>query len=328
VAALDAGEFDRALAMYGIALGPRAIKALEAVPSGSHSHHEVEWRGAMRRAFWAMAPWRLPKHGGMLALMPRQRHQHKAWLAWRPPGTLEIEGTASNTRMARCRWARDVDEDLERLGIERTAVKALANKPKPRKVKPQKSLAEMIAGKDLWKADTAMKHAKQRDHREAIAELFAIANGSSPPEERANAIWIAIAIADRDDGARFAAYLHDTHERVRRMGIEGVKRLGYVEAVPVLAKLVCESFSSRRMDHYHAATAMKTLSGRNGPSGLLAYFASEDPRVREAACRAFEIYDQGREMARPYLEKALSDDDAAVVAAAKSAFREFAKRQR
>lgn len=334
VALLDAGDFDKALAMYGISLGERAIKVLEGVPTGSHSSHEVEWREVLRRALWSMAVWSMKDvRWGSLALLPHQRHQVKGWISWQPPGEITIKGTASNMRLARCRWAREVEWDLARLGIARTGAKAVATKQttakkgtaKDPKAKPQKTLAEMIAGKPPWKADTAMKHAKQRPHREAIAELLAIANGTSPADERANAIWIAIAIADATDGAKFAKYLHDKDERVRRMGIEGVKRLGYVDAIPALAELVCDSFKSRRMDHYHAATAMKTLSGRNGPSGLLPYFASEHPRVREAACRAFEMYDQGREMARPHLEKLLLDDDAAVVAAAKSTLRKFAK---
>lgn len=327
-ALLDAGDFDAALAMYGIALSPRAVKVLEGVPTGSHSSHEAESRETLRRVLWSMAVWKLASvRWGALALLPHQRHQVKAWIAWHPPSTIEIEGTASNMRLARCRWAREVDWDLARLGIERTTKAAPALKPvKAAKAKPQKSFAEMIAGKELWKADTAMKHAKQRPSRETIAELLAIADGKSKPVERANAIWIAIAIANAGDGATFAKYLDDPSEYVRRMGIEGVKRLGYAAAIPKLAAIVCESFKTKRMDHYNAATAMKTLSGRNGPSGLLPYFASDDARVREAACRAFEIYDQGRELARPYLEKMLSDDDAAVVAAAKSTFRAFAKR--
>jgi hypothetical protein len=329
-ALLDAGEFDKALAMYGVSLSERAIKVLEGVPTGSHSSHEVEHRATLRRTLWSMALWKLKDvRWGSLALLPHQHHQVKAWISWQPPGEITLSNTGSNMRLARCRWARDVEWDLARLGIARSteiAKPAAAKKTATKKEKPQKSLVEMLVGKELWKIDTALKHARQRPQRESLMELFAYANGRGDEIERANALWVAIAIADAIDGASFVRYLGDKSEYVRRMGIEGVKRLGHRDAVPELARLVCESFSSKRMDHYHAITAMKSLSGKQGPSGILPYFASEHPRVREAACRAFEIYDQGHAMARPYLEKALSDDNAAVVTAAKSALRTIAKR--
>ncbi|MFN0247006.1 MAG: HEAT repeat domain-containing protein [Kofleriaceae bacterium] len=350
-ALLDAGDFDKALAMYGIALSKSAVKVLEGVPRGSHSSHEAEHREALRRVLWSTAVWRLKEvRWGSMALLPHQRHQVKAWISWQPPGEITISSTGSNTRLARCRWARDIDWDLARLGVTRsteiTAKPATAKQTKTKtektekkekkeknekeknekEKKPQKSLVEMLVGKALWKVDTALKHARQRPRREPLAELFAYANGRGDGIERANALWVAIGIADTIDGASFVRYLDDKNVYVRRMGIEGVKRLGYVDAVPDLAGLACESFSTRRVDCYHAITAMKSLSGKQGPSGILPYFASEHPRVREAACRAFEIYDQGRAMARPYLEKALLDDNAAVVAAAKSALRVIAKR--
>jgi hypothetical protein len=327
VALLDAGDFDKALAMYGISVSESAIKVLEGVPTGSHSSHEAESREVLRRVLWSLAAWKLKDvRWGSMALLPHQRHQVKGWISWQPPGEITISGTASNMRLARCRWARDVDQDLARLGIARSKAVAANLPAKKKKVaKPQKPLVDMIAGKPLWTVDTAMKHAKQRPQRETMAELLAIVDSDRKHDERANALMIAAAIAEARDAKTIAAYLDDRSDRVRRMAIDAVKRLGYTAAIGKLAVMVCTK-RKEGIEDIHAATAMKTLSGRNGPSGLLGYFASEDPRVREAACRAFEIFDQGQEMARPYLEKALLDDDAAVVAAAKSTFRKFAKR--
>ena len=48
--------------------------------------------------------------------------------------------------------------------------------------------------------------------------------------------------------------------------------------------------------------------------------------MREAACNAFSIFDDGHELGQPYLEKALADRDKAVAAAAKRALAEIAKR--
>jgi hypothetical protein len=110
------------------------------------------------------------------------------------------------------------------------------------------------------------------------------------------------------------------------MTIEAIKRTSYTAAIPALAVIVCSSRRGNQVEGVYAATAMKSLSGKRGASGLLCYFASDDPRVREAACHAFSMFDDGHKLALPYLEKALLDLDPAVAAAAKSALTKIAKR--
>jgi hypothetical protein len=55
-ALLDAGRFDEALALYGMALEPYAIKVLEGIPLGGHGgDHTEAWQRTLRRAVGAGA---------------------------------------------------------------------------------------------------------------------------------------------------------------------------------------------------------------------------------------------------------------------------------
>jgi hypothetical protein len=322
---LDAGRFDEALALYGIALGPRAVKVLEGVPLGSHATHIDKWRTTMRRTLWLLAPWRLANISvaGRLVLLPHQHHQVKSWIAFHPPGMIEIEATGSNARLAQCRWRREVDlAPAPSRASPATKVTKAATRAEP----APKLLADLIAGKELWKATSAMEHAKRRPARDAMVELVKILSGDGPPVERANAMWIASVIASPEDGPTFVRYLDDPEPEVRRMTIDAIKRTGYAAAIPTLAALVCASRHGHGVEGVYAATAMKALSGKRGASGLVGYFASDDPRVREAACHAFTMFDDGHKMASPYLEKARLDMDPAVAAAAVNALTKIAKR--
>jgi HEAT repeat protein len=207
------------------------------------------------------------------------------------------------------------------LGVHTTKLAKAA----PRIERAAKPLAELIASKDLWNATTALEHAKRRPPREAIAELVHILAGDGPSAERANAMWIASAVASPEDGPILARYLNDPSSDVRRMAFEAVKRTGYSDAIPTLAAIVCASVHDNQAEGVFAATAMKSLSGKRGASGLLSYFASDDPRVREAACHAFMMFDDGHKLALPYLEKAATDNDPAVAAAARRTLMKLAK---
>jgi hypothetical protein len=320
VALLDAGRFDEALALYGIVLGASAVKILEGIPLGSHATHVSEWRATLRRTLWLLAPWRLANitAAGRLVLFPHQHHQMKSWIAFHPPGTIELENTGSNARLAQCRWRREVDLAPAPASSPSPPPRKLAKAARRAEPAP-KPLAELIAGKQLWKATTALDHAKRRPARDAMAELVTILAGDGPSTERANAMWIASAIASPEDGPTLARYLDDRSPEVRRMTFDAIKRTRYTDAIPTLAAIVCASRRGERVEGVSAATAMKSLSGKRGASGLVGYFASDDPRVREAACHAFTMFDDGHKLARPYLEKALLDSDPAVVAAAKDA---------
>lgn len=109
VTLLDAGRFDDALAMFGIALSPSTIKVLEGVPINLHDAPLAPaWQAALRRALWEMAPWSLANaRSGSLALLPHQRHQRKAWLAW-SGSTIDVKYTGSNARSPDVAWKRDV----------------------------------------------------------------------------------------------------------------------------------------------------------------------------------------------------------------------------
>jgi hypothetical protein len=318
---LDEGRFDEALALYGIALGPRALRVLEGTPLSSEATHVDEWRATMRRTLWLLAPWRLQNITvpGRLELLPHQRQQMKSWIAFHPPSTIEVEDTGSNSRLAQCMWQRQTAPAS--LGVHTTKLAKAA----PRIERAAKPLAELIASKDLWNATTALEHAKRRPPREAIAELVHILAGDGPSAERANAMWIASAVASPEDGPILARYLNDPSSDVRRMAFEAVKRTGYSDAIPTLAAIVCASVHDNQAEGVFAATAMKSLSGKRGASGLLSYFASDDPRVREAACHAFMMFDDGHKLALPYLEKAATDNDPAVAAAARRTLMKLAK---
>jgi hypothetical protein len=104
---LDAGRFDDAFAMFEIVLAPATIKVLEGVAVNTHDAELAGvWRDALRRMLWDTAPWALAKRPpGRLGLLPNQRHQRKAWLAWAGKA-LDIEYTASNARLPHVAWKR------------------------------------------------------------------------------------------------------------------------------------------------------------------------------------------------------------------------------
>jgi hypothetical protein len=326
-ALLDAGRFDEALAMYGISLSERAIRTLEGMRGSTYA---AEDREALRRTLWELAPWSLPRRGwNSLALLSHQTGQVKGWIALREQ-TIDIDSTARNDRLPEVLWKRPVDFDLRRLGIERVPVAALATRapsasPKAGKPRPTVTLAEALRGKDWWKATRALELAKRRPRREACDELLAIARGTGPENERAGAVHILGEIARDEDDEALAGFLEDPDETVRRVAIDAVKRRGYRAALPTLARIVTSPQSGRSTLRTHALTAMKSLSGKSGPAGLIGYLDHEDPRVREAACIAFTIFEDGRRMAKEPLEQRLADVDPSVAKAAAQALETLPK---
>jgi len=185
------------------------------------------------------------------------------------------------------------------------------------------SLADALRDKKLGRIDRARKLAKARDRDQAAHELLAVAKHASG-DARANALDVLAAVGRPEDGAELARYLGDPERSVQSVAIEGVKRTGYVAAVPALAMLVlgrdARPTSGRSRLAMEAATAMKALSGKRGAAALTGYLSSDDPRVREAACVAFTMFaNPGTKVARPLLERLLGDGDARVAKAAKRA---------
>jgi HEAT repeat protein len=184
-------------------------------------------------------------------------------------------------------------------------------------------LADALRGKPLGEIKRARELAAGRDCDAAAGELLAIARRSSG-DARANALGVLVAIARPEHGAELARYLGDAERSVQRIAIDGVKRTGYAAAVPALAQLVLardgKPTSARTRLAIEAATAMKALSGQRGAAALTGYLGSEDPRVREAACVAFTLFNNlGAKQARPALERLLADGDPRVVRAARRA---------
>ena len=185
------------------------------------------------------------------------------------------------------------------------------------------SLADALRDKKLGRIDRARKLAKARDRDQAAHELLAVAKHASG-DARANALDVLAAVGRPEDGAELARYLGDPERSVQSVAIEGVKRTGYVAAVPALAMLVLgrdtRPTSGRSRLAMEAATAMKALSGKRGAAALTGYLSSDDPRVREAACVAFTMFaNPGIKVARPLLERLLADGDPRVAKAAKRA---------
>jgi HEAT repeat protein len=184
-------------------------------------------------------------------------------------------------------------------------------------------LADALRGKRLGHIRRACRLAKQRDRGQAAGELLAIARHTSG-EARANALGVLVGVARPEDGPELARYLADPERSVQRVAIDGVKRTGYVPAVPALAALVLGNGATptghRTELAVSAATAMKVLSGKRGAAALTSYLGSADPRVREAACVAFTLFDNpGTKAARPLLEDLLDDGDPRVARAARRA---------
>lgn len=188
---------------------------------------------------------------------------------------------------------------------------------------PIESLADALRDRKLGRIDRARKLAKARDRDQAARELLAIARCASG-DARANALDVLAAVGRPEDGPELARYLDDPERSVQSVAIDGVKRTGYAAAVPVLATLVlgrdAKATSGRTRLAVEAATAMKALSGKRGAAALTGYLTSEDPRVREAACVAFTMFSNpGTKVARPLLERLLTDGDVGVAKAAKRA---------
>lgn len=185
------------------------------------------------------------------------------------------------------------------------------------------ALTAALRDKRLGRTDRARKLAKQCDRDQAARALLAIAKRAGG-DARANALDVLATVGRPEDGPALARYLGDPERSVQRVAIDGVKRIGYAAAVPVLATLVLDRDakpnSGRSRLAVEAATAMKALSGKRGAAALTGYLTSEDPRVREAACVAFTLLgNPGTKLARPLLERLLSDGDARVAKAAKRA---------
>jgi HEAT repeat protein len=185
------------------------------------------------------------------------------------------------------------------------------------------SLADALRDRKLGQIDRARKLAKHRDHGLATRELLAIAR-LADGDARANALGVLAAISRPEHGPAFARYLGDPERSVQRVAIDGVKRTGYAAAIPALAAIVLDRdarpTSSRSQLAVSAAAVMKALSGKRGAAALTGYLSSDDPRVREAACVAFTMSaNPGARVARPLLERLLTDGDARVAKAARRA---------
>lgn len=185
------------------------------------------------------------------------------------------------------------------------------------------SLAEALRDKKLGQIEGARKLARQGDRDQVARELLAIAKRSTG-DVRANALDVLGLVARPEHGPELARYLDDPARSVQSVAIDGVKRLGYVAAIPALAQLVLardgKPTSGKSRLATSAATAMKVLSGKRGAAALTGYLTAEDPRVREAACVAFTMFaNPGTKLARPFLERLLGDSDARVAKAARRA---------
>jgi HEAT repeat protein len=185
------------------------------------------------------------------------------------------------------------------------------------------SLADALRDRKLGQIDRARKLARERDRDQVARELLTIARRSTG-DARANALGVLASIARPEHGPELARYLEDPARSVQSVAIDAVKRLGYVGAVPALAALVLgrdgKPTSSKNRLASSAATAMKVLSGKRGAAALTGYLTAADPRIREAACVAFTLFaNPGTKLARPLLERLLSDSDARVARAARRA---------
>lgn len=185
------------------------------------------------------------------------------------------------------------------------------------------TLADALRDRKLGQIDRARKLARERDRDQVARELFTIARRSTG-DARANALGVLASIARPEHGPELARYLDDPARSVQSVAIDGVKRLGYVGAVPALAALVLgrdgKPTSGKSRLASSAAIAMKVLSGKRGAAALTGYLTADDPRIREAACVAFTLFaNPGTKLARPFLERLLSDSDARVARAARRA---------
>jgi hypothetical protein len=251
-----------------------------------------------------------------------------AWLErWRrtrgPVGQVAARLARAEARRVR-RSGRTTELDVPRM-MATPRIGALAAVPRAAApVAPAAgSLADALRDKKLGRIERARKLAKARDPDQAARELLAIAQDTTG-DARANALDVLVIVGRPEDGPALARYLGDPERSVQRVAIEGVKRIGYTAAVPVLATLVlgrdAKPNSGRSRLAMEAATAMKALSGKRGAAALIGYLASDDPRVREAACVAFTMFSNpGTKQARPLLERLLADDDAQVAKAARRA---------
>lgn len=187
------------------------------------------------------------------------------------------------------------------------------------------TLADALADKKLGQIERARRIARQIEPGAAVRELLAIARRTTG-DTRANALGVLVGVAGPGDdiGVELARYLSDSERPVQSAAIDAVKRIGYVPAVPALAAIVlgrdARPTSGKTRLAVSAATAMKVLSGKRGAAALTGYLGSADPRVREAACVAFTLFDNpGTKAARPLLEDLLDDRDPRVARAARRA---------
>jgi hypothetical protein len=110
------------------------------------------------------------------------------------------------------------------------------------------------------------------------------------------------------------------------MAIDCVKQIRYKAAAPALAMMVNATQSATDLLYKgHLITALRALNGTLGASGMVPYFTSEDPRLREAACRSFAVSSDGHKMVRPLIERCTQDVDDEVAAAATAALAAMAK---
>lgn len=185
------------------------------------------------------------------------------------------------------------------------------------------ALVDALRDQQLGQIDRARKLAKQCEPDQAAHALREIARRARG-DARANALDVLAVVGRPEDGPELARYLDDPERSVQHVAIDGVKRIGYAAAVPVLAMLVLGRDTrpnrGRSRLAVEAAIAMKALSGKRGVAALTGYLTSEDPRIREAACVAFTLVaNPGTGKARPLLERLLADGDARVARAARRA---------
>src|SRR6185369_3717691 len=108
---------------------------------------------------------------------------------------------------------------------------------RPAPIVASQTLADALRDKKLGQIERARKLARERDPDQVASELLVIAQRSSG-DARANALEVLTAVARPEHGAELARYLDDPARSVQIVAIDGVKRLGYVDAVPALAALV------------------------------------------------------------------------------------------
>jgi hypothetical protein len=122
---LEAGQQERALAAFGVKVGPQLAKVLAGEPLGpSNSDLAARWGTVAAEELAGLAPWRLTALAGKtwvrlfgLGGINAQVKPVVALGVRDGSPTLEVTALGSNRRLAREDWERPLDFEAQRLGI-------------------------------------------------------------------------------------------------------------------------------------------------------------------------------------------------------------------